>query len=121
MRAPLPSVLRRSAAILLLFSTFAVFSGCARQDRCFIDDPRYARMKTLFVQTGSYQRCIDAMNDEQWPRCERNEFSYRLRKDLFLNEEDFVLVPVGKEPPNDHDRDLDDAPNEKGKTLLDNF
>jgi len=119
MRAPLPSVLRRSAAILLLSSTLSVFTGCARQDKCFIDDTRYTRMRTLFEKTGSYQRCIDAMNDEQWPRCERNEFAYRLRKDLFLNEEDFVHVPVGKEPAIDHDHD--DTGDSQGKTLLDAF
>ncbi len=81
---------------LILLAAGAI--SCARTDTCYIEEPRYQRMKLLFERTGSFQRVADAMKDEKWPGCERREFAYRLRKDLFLNPEDFEYVPVGKEP-----------------------
>jgi hypothetical protein len=72
--------------------------GCAHNDRCVLSEPRYGRMKRLFMETGSYQRVLDSMKDEGWRDCERNEVQFRLRKELFLNDEDFATVPVGSEP-----------------------
>ncbi len=86
--------IRAAALLLLALGTIS----CARADKCHVEEPRYQRMRLLFERTGSFQRVADAMKDEKWPRCERNEFAYRLRKDLFLNPEDFEYVPVGKEP-----------------------
>jgi hypothetical protein len=44
----------------------------------------YLRMKQNFIETGSLQRAEQLMKDEGWTACERNEFRYRLRKDLDL-------------------------------------
>lgn len=94
MRIVLRHPLRATALFLLAAGAFS----CARTDKCYIEEPRYQRMRLLFERTGSFQRVADAMKDEKWPGCERREFAYRLRKDLFLNPEDFEHVPVGKEP-----------------------
>jgi hypothetical protein len=88
--------MRRLAFLIFLA---AAATGCATtRDRCYIEDARFDQMRALFEQTGSIQRVRDAMKDEQWAACERNEFEYRLRKELLLNEEDFAHVPPGKEP-----------------------
>jgi len=93
----------RIVSAFLGLAALTSLGACARQDRCYIAEPEYQRMKAVFEKTASFQRTLDAMKDEQWPRCERNEFAYRLRKDLFLNPEDFEYVPVGEEPPPRHD------------------
>ena len=92
-----PHILRMGAAILLAGAILGS-AGCARRDRCYVEQYRYAQMRDLFEQTGSLQRVLDAMADDDWPQCERNEVVDRLRKDLFLAPEDFELVPPGSEP-----------------------
>ncbi|MDX2177644.1 MAG: hypothetical protein SF028_14365 [Candidatus Sumerlaeia bacterium] len=89
--------LRTGAAMLLAAATMLP-AGCARRDRCYVEQYRYAQMRDLFEQTGSLQRVLDAMADDEWPQCERNEVVDRLRKDLFLSPEDLEQVPPGTEP-----------------------
>lgn len=54
------------------------------QGRCYIEEARYERMKQLFVTTNSLQQVEQAMEAEGWSPCEKNEFRYRLNKDLGL-------------------------------------
>lgn len=56
-------------------------------------------MKALFEQTGSYQRVAQTLNDEGWAHCEINQFRYRLRKDLGLEDPEFDDLFVVAEPP----------------------
>ncbi len=73
--------------LLILVATLAL-GGCAFMTggRCYIDDARYFRMKELFLQTNSLQQVEQSMQDEGWSVCERNEFRYRLNKDLDLED-----------------------------------
>lgn len=100
----------RGPALLALGAAALMAGGCARADRCYVDDLRYQRMRTLFEQTGSYQRVADAMRDESWALCEQNQFRYQLTQDLFLKPEDLAVVPPGSDPetfggplPHNHD------------------
>jgi len=79
--------LRFLARALVLPAVFALFfSSCSfmSRGRCYIDEPRYERMKQLFIATNSLQQVEQAMAAEGWSSCERNEFRYRLNKDLNL-------------------------------------
>jgi len=71
---------------LLLALLLLGLSSCAmyRSDRCFIENARYQKMREIFVKTGSYQQVEQATDAEGWSTCERNELSYRLRKDFDL-------------------------------------
>lgn len=75
-------------------------TGCAtvRRDRCYLAETRYLAIKAIFEQTGSYQRAAQAMNDEGWSHCEINQFRYRLRKDLEMDDEEFREVFGASEP-----------------------
>lgn len=88
----------RTLSLLALALSAALAAGCVTTDRCYLHVSRYERMSSLFAQTGSLQRVIDAMEDDEWANCERNEVLYRLRKDYFLSEEDLALIPPGREP-----------------------
>jgi hypothetical protein len=84
-------------SVLLLLATTV---GCAtvRRDRCYLAETRFIAMKSIFKQTGSYQRVAQAMNDEGWAHCEINQFRYRLRKDLALEESQFDELFETAEP-----------------------
>lgn len=43
-------------------------------------------MKQLYLETGSYQRVEQAMEDLQWAGCEKRQFRYQLEKDLYLDD-----------------------------------
>lgn len=75
--------LARAALCLLVLLGLTGCFGLAK-GRCYIDDARYLRLRELFVQTGSLQRVENQMQSEGWIACERNEFHYRLVKDLDL-------------------------------------
>jgi hypothetical protein len=58
---------------IFLAATVSVFAlGCASKnpDRCYLTGTRYVAMRTIFEQTGSYQRVAQAMKDEGWAECE---------------------------------------------------
>jgi len=78
-----------------------LYAGCATKtpDRCYLTGTRYVAMRTIFEQTGSYQRAAQAMKDEGWAQCEINAFRYRLRKDLNLETEEFRQLLDTAEPP----------------------
>lgn len=75
-------------------------AGCAmiRRDQCYVHQYRYDAMKSLFIQTGSYQRVGQAMADEGWARCEVNAFRHMLRKDLGLEGEEYNALFDEMEP-----------------------
>jgi len=93
MRTVLPAF---ACAAALLLAACAGWEG----DRCYVPVDRYAAMKELFVATGSMQRVEDAMEDENWAACERNQFRYLLRKDLYLDDVESAppLPPTGQNP-----------------------
>ncbi len=93
-------MLRRIAAALFLAALVAGVSSCAtfRRDRCYLAETRYMLMKSLFEQTGSYQRAAQAMNDEGWAHCEINQFRYRLRKDLLIDGPEYDALFPEYEP-----------------------
>ncbi len=69
--------------------------GCAflARGRCYVAEDRYDRMKKLFIASYSLQQVEQAMDAEGWSRCERNEFRYRLNKDLNLEPSTETEVP----------------------------
>jgi hypothetical protein len=83
-----------------MLAILALGSGCAtiRRDRCYLAETRYMAIRAIFEQTGSFQRAAQAMNDEGWAHCEINQFRYRLRKDLGLDEPEFQELFLGAEP-----------------------
>lgn len=92
--------IRRPAALLAVAALALFMAGCAtiRRDQCFIHQYRYEAMKSLFLQTGSYQRVAQAMADEGWARCEVNSFRLMLRKDLGLEGEEYQALFRDLEP-----------------------
>ncbi|MCC6546469.1 hypothetical protein IT570_04810 [Candidatus Sumerlaeota bacterium] len=90
----------RTLLVLTLISACAL-SSCARvkRDRCYLEETRYMEMRAIFEQTSSYQRVAQAMKDEGWAHCEVNQFRYRLRKDLLLDEPEFDALFASEEPP----------------------
>ncbi|MCC5875067.1 MAG: hypothetical protein JJU11_02500 [Candidatus Sumerlaeia bacterium] len=91
---------RHIASILAIALLSLYMVGCAtiRRDQCFIHQYRYDAMKSLFLQTGSYQRVAQAMADEGGARCEVNSFRQMLRKDLGLEGEEYRALFRDLEP-----------------------
>jgi hypothetical protein len=92
--------MRRCFLLSCLLLTMLTLASCAtiRRDRCYLAETRYMRMRAIFQQTNSFQRVAQAMEDEQWARCEVNSFRYRLRKDLGLEDEQFNALMADLEP-----------------------
>lgn len=87
--------LRRGAVCAFCLFLLLATTGCfgLAKGRCYIDDARYLRLREQFVQTGSLQRVENQMQAEGWIACERNEFHYRLVKDLDLESNPESLGP----------------------------
>ena len=96
-----PAVIRSSLFLGVILLLAIAVASCAafRRDRCYLAETRYMAMKSLFEQTGSYQRVAQALNDEDWAHCEINQFRYRLRKDLGLEGPEYDELFVEAEPP----------------------
>ncbi|MCB2155022.1 hypothetical protein KQI84_09050 [bacterium] len=80
--------LRILATILVLTLAAGSMSACSwySTNRCYLSIGRYRAMKQLYLETGSYQRVEQAMEDLQWAACERRQFRYQLQKDLYLDD-----------------------------------
>ncbi len=87
-------------SLALLFSAMMILSSCAtyRNDRCYMAEVQYIAMRELFEETGSYQRVGQAMKDAAWAHCEINQFRYRLRKELGLDDSQYDVLFVMEEP-----------------------
>lgn len=79
--------MKRWPLLVLCAIVALIFSGCAfmTRGRCYIEQDRYSRMRTLFTATNSLQQVEQAMTTEGWSDCEQNEFRYRINKDLTLD------------------------------------
>lgn len=91
MHRTLSSTLALLAAVALLSSCFSLRSG-----RCYLAETRYLAIKQIFIETGSYQRAVQAMRDDQWSDCEIDQFRYRMRKELGLEGPDFQRLQNGE-------------------------
>lgn len=91
----------RPVALMLLVALLAgSAAGCAwrRTEKCYLPMSRYYAMRGLFQETGSMQRVEQAMKEEKWATCERNQFRYMLAKDLGLEELQLELLDAPAEP-----------------------
>ncbi|MBI5153609.1 hypothetical protein HZA57_00090 [Candidatus Poribacteria bacterium] len=70
--------------VAVLGALTAALTSCARKegDKCYLPMDRYRAMKDVFEESGSIQRAEQAMEENQWAACERNQFRYMLAKDL---------------------------------------
>jgi hypothetical protein len=71
------------AAILL-----ATLAGCSlyRNDRAYIWDSEYQKMRDLYDQCGSVAVIEEVLRDHRWTRAQINEVRYRLAQDYSLDE-----------------------------------
>jgi hypothetical protein len=92
---------RHLSLLLALGLCVTSMGGCAwyKRDKCYLPAGRYYAMKTLFEETGSMQRVEQAMKQEGWANCERNQFRYWLAKDLGLEELEVELLSTGPVQP----------------------
>ena len=82
---------RRFAAGALAAALLLALASC--RGKCYIEDASYLRMRENFTKTGSLQYTLQKIQDEGWRDCEREEFLYRLRKDLDLEPQEQPFAP----------------------------
>ena len=80
--------LRTVSALLALVLLLGGTTACSwySTNRCYLPIGRYRAMKQLYLETGSYQRVEQAMEDLEWSGCERRQFRDQLAKDLYLDD-----------------------------------
>lgn len=81
--------LARAASAALAAGLLLGATACSiyRNDKCWVDDTRYASMRDVFVQTGSMDLVRSQMDALEWARCEKNEVAYRLSQEFEIPEE----------------------------------
>jgi major membrane immunogen (membrane-anchored lipoprotein) len=75
--------------IVLMLALVLLAGGCSlyKNDKCWIDDYSYKKVKELYDKTGSLEMVRQTLKDEFWRRCEINEAIYRLKKEYHLGEQ----------------------------------
>jgi hypothetical protein len=73
---------------MIVLAIVLLASGCSwyKNDKCWIDDNRYKKVKELYDKTGSLEIVRQTLSDELWRRCEINEALYRLKKEYHLEQ-----------------------------------
>lgn len=74
----------RQALTALALAATCLTASCAlyRNDRCFLEDDRYAIARGLFIESGSLDLTQRQLKSFQWLDCEINEAVYRLQKEF---------------------------------------
>jgi len=73
--------------ILLLSVAFSYSCSIIKNDKCWISEEKYIKVKKYFNETDSLNLTLQHLKDEHWSRCEINEAKYRLIKEFDLEKE----------------------------------
>ena len=74
----------------------ALVAGCSlyRNDRAWLSDTQYDKVRKMYIQTGSLDLVQRQLQDWQWRRSEINEAVYRLGKEFQVLPEELPSTPL---------------------------